>query len=99
MIHSVSCKEYSIHIFNTCSQPLTFKFYETSFRKFNCPKKFYNLAAVRVETIMKEYKDSGVKYYPQSVKYMDNRYFNHYNSINEEVKNKVQEIEGFSEGA
>lgn len=68
------------------------KFYETPYRKFDCPKKFYNLAAICVETTMKEYKDSGVKYYPQSVKYMDNRYFNHYNSINEEVKNKVQEM-------
>lgn len=68
------------------------KFYETGFRKFNCPKKFYNLAAVRVETIMKEYKDSGVKYYPQSISYMDNRYLKYYNSIDEEVKNKVAEM-------
>ena len=68
------------------------KFYETGYRKFNCSKKFYNLAAVRVETTMKEYKDSGVKYYPQSISYMDNRYLNHYNSIDEDVKNKVAEM-------
>ena len=68
------------------------KFYETAYRKFSCSKKFYNLAAVRVETTMKEYKDSGVKYYPQSISYMDNRYLKHYNSIDEDVKNKVQEM-------
>ena len=66
------------------------KFYETSKRKFYHSQQTPYLSQVRVET--KKQTFNGIEYYPHEVKVIDYRYKSFWEQIDNEVKNKVENM-------
>ena len=66
------------------------KFYETPKRKFYYSQQTPYLSQVRVETRKQTY--NGNEYYPHDVRIIDYRYNSFWENINNEVKNKVENM-------